>query len=104
MILLIQSYYLLYIYSTSKTRVNEKLWRVVSLKNENSLAKDSSLPVLLILFNRPQYLKESILSINDIKPKKLYIHIDGPRNKDDSEKIEEIRTPNHEPKLPTLDP
>ncbi len=63
---------------------------MVSLKNENSLVKDSSLPVLLILFNRPQYLKESILSINDIKPKKLYIHIDGPRNKDDSEKIEEI--------------
>ncbi len=50
-----------------------------------------NVPLLLILFNRPQYIKESIDSINQIKPNKLYIHIDGPRNDADYKKIEEIK-------------
>tara|TARA_A100001011_G_scaffold93198_1_gene98001 strand:+ start:1219 stop:2202 length:984 start_codon:yes stop_codon:yes gene_type:complete len=57
-------------------------------KNKNSF----NVPILLILFNRPQYIEESINSINLINPNKLYIHIDGPRNDIDNKKIEEIKT------------
>lgn len=57
-------------------------------KSNNSFG----VPILLILFNRPQYIEESIKSINQINPSKLYIHIDGPRNADDNKKIEEIKT------------
>ena len=47
-------------------------------------------PILLILFNRPQYISETIKLLNIIKPEVLYIHIDGPRNEKDQDKINEI--------------
>ena len=57
----------------------------------NLLDNKNSTPILLILFNRPDYLSESINVINIILPEKLYIHIDGPRNADDEEKIKTIK-------------
>ncbi len=47
-------------------------------------------PILLILFNRPKYTSKTIQYLNMIKPKSLYIHIDGPRNQEDQDKINEI--------------
>jgi len=60
------------------------------MNNHNLINKENTSPILLVLFNRPQYLNKSIESINKILPEKLYIHIDGPRNKTDDKKIQEI--------------
>lgn len=38
------------------------------------------IPILLIGFNRPHLLSESLKHIRGINPRKLYIAIDGPRN------------------------
>ena len=46
----------------------------------------NSVPVLLILFNRPEYLLEMTSSLNKVNPSKIYIHIDGPRDSEDSNK------------------
>ena len=37
-------------------------------------------PLLLLLFNRPELTKKLIARLKLIKPKKIYINIDGPRN------------------------
>lgn len=45
-------------------------------------------PVLLIAFNRPDITKNSFNSIREVRPKKLYVAIDGPRsNKQDEAKL-----------------
>ena len=36
-------------------------------------------PVLLIAFNRPQYMREVIEAIRKVQPKSFYIAVDGPR-------------------------
>lgn len=54
------------------------------------MQEDKNFAALLILFNRPQYIDKSIEIINNSPIKNLYVHIDGPRNKADSEKIELI--------------
>lgn len=50
-------------------------------------------PILLLTFNRLDYLKEVFAAVANIQPQKLYIASDGPRvNKpEDKEKIEEVR-------------
>ncbi|GBU25055.1 hypothetical protein R83H12_01694 [Fibrobacteria bacterium R8-3-H12] len=45
-----------------------------------------SCPVLFIIFNRPEYTRESLAAIRAAKPKKLYIAADGPREGRDGEK------------------
>ena len=40
----------------------------------NLLDNKNSTPILLILFNRPDYLSESINVINRILPEKLYTY------------------------------
>ena len=47
-------------------------------------------PILLILFNRPKYTSKTVEFLNMIKPEVLYIHIDGPRNQEDQDKIDEV--------------
>ena len=46
-------------------------------------------PILIITFNRPDFLKIVISVLEKIKPKKIYFKIDGPRqgNKNDEEQI-----------------
>lgn len=39
----------------------------------------SDVPVLLLFFNRPEYAREVILSLINIKPTTIYIAFDGPR-------------------------
>jgi len=46
----------------------------------------SSCPVLFIIFNRPEFTRESLASIRKAKPKKLYIAADGPREGKEGEK------------------
>ena len=41
------------------------------------------IPILLIVFNRPELTKKLIKSLRLLKPKKIYIVADGPRNTDD---------------------
>lgn len=48
-------------------------------------------PVLLLVFNRPDLLLRLINSIENVKPKNIYVACDGPRNDTDKVKIEEIR-------------
>ena len=43
-------------------------------------------PLLLIIFNRPETTKKVFEAIRLIKPKKLYIAADGPRENKDGEK------------------
>ena len=46
-------------------------------------------PILIVTFNRPDFLKIVISVLEKIKPKKIYFKIDGPRqgNKNDEEQI-----------------
>jgi len=46
-------------------------------------------PILIILFNRPKHTIELLKSLNKVKPKKLYVAIDGPRDIKDKLLIEE---------------
>jgi len=45
-----------------------------------------SCPVLFIIFNRPEYARESLAAIRAAKPKRLYIAADGPREGREGEK------------------
>ena len=38
-------------------------------------------PVLFLAYNRPELTKKSIKKIISLKPKKIYVSIDGPKNK-----------------------
>jgi hypothetical protein len=40
---------------------------------------DIDSPILLIAFNRPEYTRKSLEKISHVKPKKLFVAIDGPR-------------------------
>lgn len=46
----------------------------------------SDTPVLLLIFNRPDKVRELIASLEKIKPKKIYISADGPRSHIPSDK------------------
>ena len=45
-------------------------------------------PILIITFNRSDFLKKIILILEKVKPKKIYFKIDGPRYKNLSDKNE----------------
>lgn len=48
-------------------------------------------PVLLLLFNRPKYTLRLIQALRKYSPKCIYIHCDGPREKNDLDKINCIK-------------
>ena len=50
-------------------------------------------PILLILFNRPEKTKVILETLNKIKPKKIFVSADGPREnfKDDIKLCNEVR-------------
>lgn len=52
----------------------------------------SNPPCLYIVFNRPRKVEQTIESLIQARPSKVYIHGDGPRkgNRDDSAKIEKV--------------
>ena len=43
------------------------------------MKKSISIPVLLILFNRPEISKQLINSLGKTQPNKVYVYFDGPR-------------------------
>lgn len=49
-------------------------------------------PILYIVFNRPELVKQSLSKIKEIAPKKLYVAADGPRknNEEDKEKCLDV--------------
>lgn len=53
-----------------------------------------STPILIIYFNRPNELKQNLISLSTFKPANLYLACDGPRDtvSTDAQKIEECRT------------
>ena len=50
----------------------------------------SDIPILILTFNRPYHFNKCLENLNESKIKKIYISIDGPRNKDDKEKQDQI--------------
>lgn len=52
-----------------------------------------NIPVLYIVFNRPDLVQESLRRLQEVKPKKLFIAADGPRsnNPEDDRKCAEVR-------------
>ncbi|MEY2701672.1 MAG: hypothetical protein RLY43_305 [Bacteroidota bacterium] len=51
---------------------------------------NSKVPILLIAFNRPQKTEQVLNRICEYSPEELFIFIDGPRNEEDSKKINSI--------------
>ena len=53
----------------------------------------SCVPILLIGFNRPDFMAEQIVAIRDARPLRLYIAVDGPREGriDEAEKCRAVR-------------
>jgi hypothetical protein len=51
-------------------------------------------PILIIGFNRPDYIKKQMSILRSIKPKTLFISIDGPRenNEEDERKVAEVKS------------
>lgn len=48
-------------------------------------------PVLLIAFKRPETTKRVFEEIRKARPKQLFIHIDGPRNKDEEAEVKKVK-------------
>lgn len=49
-----------------------------------------NVPILIIAFNRPDFIEMLIRIIDSLNPERVYISIDGPRNQTDQDKIEKI--------------
>ena len=54
------------------------------------MIKSEDIPVLLILFNRPDQAKKLLFQIKKNNIRNLYISIDGPRHEEDESNIEII--------------
>lgn len=48
-------------------------------------------PILFIIFNRPDKTRQTFKIIREVKPKKLYIAADGPRTPDEQDLVEKTR-------------
>ena len=49
------------------------------------------IPVLLLIYKRPDLTKQLISSLSKIKPIKLYVVADGPKNEEEKRKVKETR-------------
>lgn len=50
-----------------------------------------NIPILLLTFNRPRTTKMVFEEIRKAKPKKLFVHVDGPRNDGEKTRVEEVK-------------
>ena len=48
-------------------------------------------PILLLVFNRPDFLNILLKQLELVRPKIIYVSCDGPRNEHDKKKIDEIK-------------
>ncbi len=51
----------------------------------------TSIPTLLVIYNRPQIVKKLLKSLATIQPKKLYVFCDGPKDEKDNKLVLETR-------------
>jgi hypothetical protein len=49
------------------------------------------IPILILVYNRPDFLKRLIFVLKKIKPKKIYIKGDGPKQDSDNEKCRAVK-------------
>ena len=42
--------------------------------------KYQDIPILVLGYNRPEHIKKLILSLRKVRPKIIYISLDGPKN------------------------
>jgi hypothetical protein len=51
-------------------------------------------PVLIIAFNRPQYIEMQVKALKEVQPRNLFLAIDGPRlsHPEDKDKIEKVKS------------
>ena len=54
--------------------------------------KQFTIPIVLFIFRRESGLKKIISQIRKIKPQKIYIIGDGPRNEKETEEVNRCRT------------
>ena len=55
------------------------------------MKKQLNTPVLLLAFKRPDTTKLVFERIRKARPKKFFIHVDGPRNEEEKKKVEEVK-------------
>ena len=48
-------------------------------------------PILIICYNRSQYIREQVKQIKKVKPVKIFIACDGPKNEEDVVKVNNVR-------------
>ena len=48
-------------------------------------------PILVIIFNRPDFAKNALLTLSQLKPEKLYVISDGPRTKEEEQSVRQTR-------------
>ena len=54
--------------------------------------KHRDIPVLVLGYNRPEHIKKLILSLRKVRPKIIYISLDGPKNNlTDKKKNESVK-------------
>ena len=51
-------------------------------------------PILIVIFNRPEIVAETLKSIKNAKPKTIYVFADGPRKNNKSDEINCQKTRN----------
>lgn len=56
-----------------------------------STVSEYNIPVLIICFNRPQYVERQLEALRLVKPKHVYLASDGERNDFDKIKVSEVR-------------
>ena len=52
---------------------------------------DFNIPILLLTYNRPELLERVFEQVAKIRPEKIYVVSDGPKNDEDALKIERSR-------------
>jgi len=62
--------------------------KVVTQPNNNSSLET---PILVIAFNRPDLTYQLFEALRQIKPKRLYVAIDGARNEEEKERVEKVK-------------
>jgi|TARA_B110000971_G_scaffold118548_1_gene121450 hypothetical protein len=56
------------------------------------MSSQLDIPILIIVFNRPELTKKLINSLKSLKPLKIYVAADGPRNENDIYLCKETKT------------
>ena len=61
----------------------------MSLKNNQAILFD--IPIFIPVYNRTNHLTKLLKVLRNINPKRIYFSCDGPKNKDDKKKIDQVK-------------